>query len=254
MLKVDAERRADVDEIMSMPMVYVGVKEKEFADWERRLNEKEDTLREREVMLMQQQKQFQMQMQMYSGSQMSNYTSYKSTNANTAEGSESKEKHSDNSINTPNSHLYMKNSNSTEYVMTTQQNQMNIMDNSNRPYTTRQLDYKLKEKMAAFMSNNNIGKSCEYVAPIAKNGHNTCEYRTGCSANYNNVLEVYGSVEVMKRNENGKRHSEPTSHDRRHNNCENEHQGCANRNSDYHHIRHLNVVYVGRQTCNQRRG
>ena len=217
MLKVDVEKRADVDEVMNMPMVYLRVKEKEFTDWERRLNEKEEMLREKEVMLMQQQKQLQMQVQMYNGSQISNYTSYKSTNANTAEGSESKEKHSDNSSHNNsnsnsnsnhNNHLYMKNSNSMEYLVTTQQNQMNNMvDNNNIPHTTRLLNYKLKEKMATFMSNSNIRKPCE---PII----DTCYYKMGCNSNYNNALEVYGSAEILKRNMN-----ENNKHKKTNSNC-----------------------------------
>ena len=205
MLKVDVDKRADIDEVMNMPMVYLRVKEKELMEWERKLNEKEEMLREKEVILMQQQKQLQLQMQMYNGSQMSNYTSYKSTNANSAEGSESKDKHSKNNShnNNNNNHLYIKNSNSMEYLITTQQNQINNMadnnnNNNNIPHTMRSLNYKLKDKMATFMSSNNIRKSCE---PVTASDNNTSDYRMKYNVDYNNnnnVNDVYQSVEVLK--------------------------------------------------------
>ena len=217
MLKVDVDKRADIDEIMNMPMVYLRVKEKEFMEWERKLNEKEEMLREKEIILMQQQQQLQLQMQMYNGSQMSNYTSYKSTNANSAEGSESKDKHSENnshnnsskSNSNSNNHLYIKNSNSMEYLITTQQNQINNMvdntntNNNNIPHTMRSLNYKLKDKMATFMSSNNIRKSCEPV--IVSDNNNIFDYKMKYNVDYNNnnnVNDVYQSVEVLKRNVN----------------------------------------------------
>ena len=93
-----------------------------------------------------------------------------------------------------------------EYLITTQQNQINNMvdntntNNNNIPHTMRSLNYKLKDKMATFMSSNNIRKSCEPV--IVSDNNNIFDYKMKYNVDYNNNNVNGISLKKLKLNHN----------------------------------------------------
>ena len=221
MLNVDFEKRADIDEVMNYPVVFMRVKEKQFLEWERKLKLKEEELHEKELMLIQQQQQLHLYGNSNASSNNSNYTSYKSTNSNTAEGSDSNYKYSNENAQTNNSkhnnnnNLYIKDSNSFDYVTTTSHNQKANVLNSKAPYSTRLLNVKIKDKISTLINNNtnnnnicnthsnnnmimNTIKSCEFISPSI--GNNVYDYRNILnSLNPSKKLpsEMYGSAEIQ---------------------------------------------------------
>ena len=64
----------------------------------------------------------------------------------------------------------------------------------------------------------------------------------------------HNKTACKQRDDHHERRRERAAHNVCHNNGENEHQRCAYRNADKHHIRHLDVVDVGGHTGDQRRG
>jgi hypothetical protein len=170
--------------------------------------------------LIQQQQQLHLYGNSNASSNNSNYTSYKSTNSNTAEGSDSNYKYSYENAQTTNSkhnnnHLYIKDSNSFDYVTTTSHNQKANALNSKAPYSTRLLNVKIKDKISTLINNNNNNnnicnthsnnnmimntiKSCEFISPSI--GNNVYDYRNVLnSLNPSKKLpsEMYGSAEIQ---------------------------------------------------------